>query len=161
MGKALSIGLIFLSLGLSFGPLIYGFASHGWNYKALVTPEPNPLEGVETNRMGAELIDFTTSNVRLEISSPITFAPIRIDNITAKIYSSIQTDKELGSISLQEATSISPGSSKVIVLDIIFLDEAYLQNNNENRVDIKNLSITIYGIKITGETIKNVEISVS
>lgn len=158
MGRVLGIGLFFLSLGLSFGPLIYGFASHNWNYKALVTPEPNPLDGEKPDM---EIENFTADNLTLEFSSPVSYASLRLDNISADIYCS-KHDKRLGSLSLhQTSITIPAGSSRDVVLHVTSLDNfSHLRKKNENRVDIKNPSFTIYGIKIKVPDFENVEISV-
>lgn len=69
--RTLRIGLILLSIALMLGPILVALSAHGWDFQAVVTPSPNPLEELtsESPEMGVGDIDI------LRFENTIPFDP--------------------------------------------------------------------------------------
>lgn len=149
MGKrGLGTGLFILSLALSFGPLVYAFLIHDWNYKPLVTPEPNPLEGIKGQPITVESYEYDNSMewITIEFVLELPFS-LRIDGVSMDLSCAEPSGLIIGSASLQDPVTITPGSTESITLDLD-IDEQLMRQCSGPDVRPVNLTITINGIEI-------------
>lgn len=142
-------GLFLLSLALSLGPLVYAFSSHDWNYKPLITPEPNPLKNIKGQPIVPESfkIDNARESATVTLTSNLPFS-LRIDELSMDILCTDLEGVKLGSMSLQDPVLISPGSTESITL-VLNVDEQLLRECGEKNAKFGNPTITVNGIEIT------------
>ena len=110
--RALGWGLRLLEVALLLGPILVAFAVHGWDYKAVVTPSPNPLEKLRLETPEIEIGSLVKVNDALEatasLTSPFDFA-FTIKSYSGEVFC-VQGDHnvKIGSLRLKEEVEFQP-----------------------------------------------------